>query len=73
MDKGLCEIIQKYLQISCNDSNINLKEISNWDSLTHIQLLTEIEEFLGLSFDFEEIDAIQSINDIFVLIDSKKS
>jgi acyl carrier protein len=72
MNEEICKIIRKYLQIECENLKVILKDIEKWDSLTHIQLLTEIESFLGLSFDFEEIDSIQTLQDIFNLVQQKR-
>jgi len=68
MNREICKIIQKYLGIECENLNISLKDIDKWDSLTHIQLLTEIEIISGLSFEYEEIEAVQTLQDIFKLV-----
>jgi acyl carrier protein len=45
--------------------------ITGWDSLTHPELITAIEEKLDIDFDFKELASIKSIEDLVSLIESK--
>ena len=65
MEIKLSEIIHKYLGIDIENLSIELKNISKWDSLSHIQLMTEIEIAFNISFDFEEINSVKTLEDIF--------
>jgi acyl carrier protein len=45
--------------------------IPGWDSLTHPELITDIEEKLDIEFDFRELASIKNISDLVSLTESK--
>jgi acyl carrier protein len=45
--------------------------VTGWDSLTHPELITAIEEKLDIDFDFKELASIKSIEDLVSLIEIK--
>lgn len=45
--------------------------VNGWDSLTHPELISEIEEKLDIDFDFKELASIKTIADLVSLVDSK--
>jgi len=45
--------------------------IAGWDSLTHPELITAIEEKLDIEFDFKELASIKNISDLVSLTESK--
>ena len=45
--------------------------VNGWDSLTHPELITAIEEKLDIDFDFKELASIKNIADLVSLIESK--
>ena len=65
METKLSKIINKYLGVGTENLKLELKNISKWDSLSHIQLVAEIEIAFNISFDFEEINTFKSLEDIF--------
>ncbi len=48
-------------------------DFENWDSLTHMQLLSEAESVFKISFEMDEIVEINSAQDLANLIDKKLS
>lgn len=46
-------------------------DISQWDSLNHLNLISSIEEDFSIKFNFEEISSIKNIGDIINLILNK--
>lgn len=40
------------------------KEVEEWDSLNHIQLIGAIEEHFNIEFDLEEMLALENVGDI---------
>jgi acyl carrier protein len=46
--------------------------LNGWDSLTHPELITAIEEKLDIDFDFKELASIKNIADLVSLIESKQ-
>jgi acyl carrier protein len=71
MNDKVCLILKKYLDCDCDNLSITLSSFEKWDSLTHIQMITDIERELDVVFDFEEIDSIKTLKDIFVLVSEK--
>lgn len=61
----LLEIIADVLNVTKEELNINMhrKEIAQWDSLAHIQIIAELEEQLGAEIPFEAIPDITTISD----------
>jgi acyl carrier protein len=47
--------------------------INEWDSLTHPELITAIEESLNIEFDFKELASIKNIADLVSLIERKRN
>lgn len=48
-------------------------EFENWDSLTHMQLVSEIESAFNVSFEMDEIAVINKPQDFITLIQKKKN
>ena len=48
-------------------------DFENWDSLSHMQLVSELESSLGLSFEMDEVVDINSVQDLVDLITNKQS
>jgi acyl carrier protein len=63
------EIITKTFKISAEDAakDLGMKEVSRWDSLTHMDLITSIEDELKIQLTGDEIaemitfDAVRNI------------
>lgn len=47
------------------------KSVHGWDSLTHPELITALEESLGIEFNFKELAGITNINDLVFHIENK--
>ena len=47
--------------------------IDGWDSLTHPELITAIEEKLDIDFDFKELASIKTIADLVSLTETKRN
>jgi len=46
--------------------------VDGWDSLTHPELITAIEEKLDIDFDFRELASIKTIADLVSLTETKR-
>jgi acyl carrier protein len=73
MDKKLKSIMADLFVCEISDIHSNTKrdDLSNWDSLQHLILVSEIEESFSVTFTPEEINSIQSYSNIMDLIQSK--
>jgi acyl carrier protein len=47
-------------------------EFENWDSLTHMQLVLEVETAFNINFDMDEIVEISKPGDFIPLIEKRK-
>ena len=64
--KIFINIINKTLNISLDDININLSQDDciTWDSLTHITLINKLEETFNVSFSKQDIFDMYTIEDV---------
>ena len=56
--------IELYDSLSAND-------INNWDSLTHMVLITEVERTFAIKFKLKDINKMRNVGDLIGLIQSK--
>ena len=47
------------------------EDIDNWDSLTHVLLLHEIEKTFNIQFELEELISFKTVEDIIKALASK--
>ena len=47
------------------------KEIEQWDSVQHLNLVLALEQHFGVEFEPEEMEAIRTVGDIVALIARK--
>ena len=69
----LSEIFRKVF----DDSSININEnytandIDQWDSLSHMILITEIEHVFSIKFKLKELNRMRNVGDMVEMIHSK--
>lgn len=77
---GRTEIIEKITEIFrevFGDSNIVINDemtandVENWDSLTHMLMITKVEEGFGIRFRLKELNKLKSVGDIIALVEEK--
>ena len=60
-----------------NDNNIVLrddmtaKDVENWDSLTHMLMITKVEENFSIKFKLKELNKLKMVGDLISVIESK--
>lgn len=76
------EIVEKLTAIFqevFNDNSIALRdnmtaaEVDNWDSLTHMLMITRVEELFGVKFKLKELNKLKNVGDIIICIEDKLS
>ena len=62
-----------------SDNSIELRDdmtaadVENWDSLTHMLMITKVEEVFGVKFKLKELNKLKQVGDIVVLVEEKIS
>lgn len=60
-----------------NDSDIVLRndmtsnDVDNWDSLTHMLMITKVEEVFGIKFKLKELNKLKMVGDLINTVESK--
>lgn len=72
MDK-VVEILASVFRIKEEliDQNLTREDVPRWDSLTHMDMITSLEEHLNIQFDMDEILEMQDFATIKRLINKK--
>ncbi|MFA7676113.1 MAG: acyl carrier protein [Candidatus Shapirobacteria bacterium] len=55
------------------DFGKNRSEFENWDSLAHLQLVSDIEDIFKINFEMDEISEISKPEDLLVLVVKKEN
>lgn len=58
------KIFKKVIGVDSVTDDMEMNNIAEWDSLKQVQLIAELEEQLGLEFEFEDIISMTSIKKI---------
>lgn len=53
------------------DESVTAKDIDEWDSLTHIQLIVSIEKYFKIKFKATEIGEFNNVGDIVEAVSTK--
>ena len=61
---------KKDLIISAHSS---AKDIKNWDSLTHLELIAAVEEAFDVRFSFAEVMLFSTVGDMIQAIEKKSA
>lgn len=73
-------IIEKITEIFrevFGDNNIVINDemtaadVENWDSLTHMQMITKVEDELGIKFKLKELNRLKKVGDLISIVESK--
>lgn len=46
-------------------------DVENWDSLTHMLMITKVEEQFGIKFKLKELNKMKQVGDLLNLIEAK--
>ena len=50
---------------------LTANDVSNWDSLSHMILIGEVEKSLGITFKLKELNKMKNVGDMMDIILSK--
>lgn len=74
------EIVEKLTNVFhevFNDNSIVLRDdmtaadVENWDSLTHMLMITKVEEVFGIKFKLKELNKLKMVGDLIGVIETK--
>lgn len=72
MNERLSNIIKQSIgTIENYSSESNIKDFSNWDSMNHMILITQIETEFNIQFTGDEIADLKTVGCILNLVNSK--
>jgi len=65
-----------FRKIFSNDSlilsnELTANDVENWDSLTHMLLITEIESSFSIKFKLKDLNKMRNVGDMIDIITSK--
>ena len=63
-----CSVFNKQIEISAETKK---RDVGEWDSLTHLNLIVELEDRMGISFTKDEIEKIKSVKEIIAIVENK--
>lgn len=75
------EVIEKLTPIFrevFNDNSLELRDdmtandVENWDSLTHMVMITKVEEVFDIKFKLKELNRLKMVGDLIRMIQMKK-
>lgn len=46
-------------------------DVENWDSLTHMVMITKVEETFGVKFKLKELNRLKQVGDLISVVESK--
>ena len=52
-------------------NELTANDVDNWDSLTHMLLITEIEESFSIKFKLKDLNKMRNVGDMIDIISSK--
>jgi len=61
-------LMQPALQVTAHST---ADQVAGWDSLTHMTIISRIEQDFGVEFQFQEIIALEKVGDIIERISEK--
>ena len=73
----IVEKITGIFQEVFNDNSIVLRnemsanDVENWDSLTHMIMISKVEEEFGVKFKLKELNKLKQVGDIICILEEK--
>lgn len=64
------EVFEKEIEIT---PELTANDVANWDSLTHMVLITTIEERFGVKFTLRDLNKMKNVGVLMQIIEKKLS
>ena len=71
MNEKVVEIMKDVLEVGVISTDISQENCENWNSLRHLNLVSELEDEFDVEFEPEEIADMKSFEKILEIIQSK--
>ena len=71
MKEKVVEIMKDVLEVGVISTDISQENCENWNSLRHLNLVSELEDEFDVEFEPEEIADMKSFEKILEIIQSK--
>ena len=52
-------------------NELSANDVDNWDSLTHMLLISEIENEFSIKFKLKDLNKMKNVGDLITIIESK--
>ena len=50
---------------------MNANDVDNWDSLSHMEMINQVEEQFGVKFKLKDLVKLKNVSDLIILIEEK--
>ena len=51
--------------------DMTANDVENWDSLTHMLMITKVEEDFDIKFKLKELNKLKKVGDLISIVESK--
>lgn len=51
--------------------DMTANDVEKWDSLTHMLMITKVEEEFGIKFKLKELNKLKMVGDLISIVESK--
>lgn len=65
------EVFNDATIVLCDDMTAN--DVAGWDSLTHMLMITKVQENFGVKFKLKDLNKLKNVGDIIACIEEKLS
>lgn len=67
---GIFRVVLKNDELNLHET-LTANDVDNWDSLSHMLLISEIESAFGIQFKLKELNKMKNVGDLWTIIEAK--
>jgi acyl carrier protein len=71
MQEKIIDIMKRVFELDHIDESIAQNDVAKWDSIGHLNLIVDLEEEFGISFEPEEIAEMKNLKIIAETVEKK--